>query len=77
MTTSFVMEALETLLLRSSAEATPFLSSIIQTGIQYIKYNTNYTRGDKDKEMAEADKDYKDEDLDDQSVKSISHSFPY
>ncbi|KAI6044307.1 ARM repeat-containing protein [Pisolithus marmoratus] len=52
------LQALETLLLRSSAEATPFLSSIIQTGIQYIKY-------DLDEEMAEADEDDEDEDLDD------------
>ncbi|KAI5986283.1 ARM repeat-containing protein [Pisolithus marmoratus] len=60
------LQALETLLLRSSAEATPFLSSVIQTGIQYIKYDPNYTGGDEDEEMAEADEDDEDEDLDDQ-----------
>ncbi|KAI6021197.1 armadillo-type protein [Pisolithus marmoratus] len=60
------LQALETLLLRSSAEATPFLSSITQTGIQYIKYDPNYTGGDEDEDMAEADEDDEDEDLDDQ-----------
>ncbi|KAI6142115.1 armadillo-type protein [Pisolithus tinctorius] len=60
------LQALETLLLRSSAEATPFLPSIIQTGIQYIKYDPNYTGGDEDEEMAEADGDEDDEDLDDE-----------
>ena len=34
-----VFQALETLLLRSSAEATPFVPPIIQTGMQYIKYD--------------------------------------
>jgi cullin-associated NEDD8-dissociated protein 1 len=32
-------QALETLVLRSSAEATPFLSSIVQIGNQFIKYD--------------------------------------
>ncbi|KAI5988830.1 hypothetical protein EDC04DRAFT_2614487 [Pisolithus marmoratus] len=57
---------LRMLLLKSLAESTPFSSSIIQTGIQYIKYGPNYTRGNKDKEMAEVDEDDKDKDLDDQ-----------
>lgn len=32
-------QALETLLLRSPTEATPFLSSIVQIGSQFIKYD--------------------------------------
>lgn len=32
-------QALETLLLRSPTEATPFLSSIVQIGNQFIKYD--------------------------------------
>ncbi|KAI6094438.1 armadillo-type protein [Pisolithus croceorrhizus] len=58
------LQALETLLLRSSAEATPYLPSIIQTGVQYIKYDPNYTGGDEDEDMTEADEDDEDEDLD-------------
>ena len=81
------LQALETLLLRSPAEATPFVSSTIQIGMQYIKYDPvrslhvvmvrvlivakNYTGGDDDEEMAEADED-DDEELDDESVQTIS-----
>ncbi|KAL4071187.1 armadillo-type protein [Scleroderma yunnanense] len=60
------LQALETLLLRSSAEATPFVPSIIQTGIQYIKYDPNYTGGDEDEEMAEAEEEDDDAELDDE-----------
>jgi len=84
-------QALETLLLRSSAEATPFVPSIIQTGMQYIKYDPvrsfqccydpridrakNYTGGDDDDEMAEADEEEEDEELDDESVETFTDAF--
>ncbi|KIM50112.1 hypothetical protein SCLCIDRAFT_34642, partial [Scleroderma citrinum Foug A] len=61
-----VFQALENLLLRSSAEATPFVPPIIQTGMQYIKYDPNYTGGDDDEDMVEADEEEEDEELDDE-----------
>ena len=80
------LQALETLLLRSPAEATSFISSTIQAGMQYIKYDLvrffhaimlcvsiiakNYT-GDDDDEMAEADEE-DEEELDDESVETVS-----
>ena len=83
-----VFQALETLLLRSSAEATPFVPPIIQTGMQYIKYDPvrsfqcchdtriyrakNYTEGDDDEDMVEADEEEEDEELDDESVETFS-----
>ena len=33
------IKALETLLLRSPGEATPFVDSMVQAGVQYIKYD--------------------------------------
>ncbi|KAH7884046.1 armadillo-type protein [Phlebopus sp. FC_14] len=63
------LQALETLLLRSPGEATPFLSSVIQVGNQYIKYDPNYTGGDEDEDedMADADDEDEDEELDEYS----------
>ncbi|KAG2134947.1 armadillo-type protein [Suillus cothurnatus] len=53
------LNALETLLLRCLTEAAPFLSSIIQIGSQFIKYDPNYAEQDDDEheEMADADVD--------------------
>ncbi|KAG2142690.1 armadillo-type protein [Suillus cothurnatus] len=64
------LQALETLLLRCLIEATPFLSSIIQIGSQFIKYDPNYAGqdDDEDEEMADADdEDDADADLDEYS----------
>ncbi|KAF9229840.1 TIP120-domain-containing protein [Gyrodon lividus] len=64
------LQALETLLLRSPGEATSFLNSIVQVGVQYIKYDPNYAGGDddEDEEMPDAgDEDDEYEDLDEYS----------
>ncbi|KAG2745509.1 TIP120-domain-containing protein [Suillus brevipes Sb2] len=63
------LQALETLLLRSLTEAAPFLSSIVQIGNQFIKYDPNYAGPDdgEDEEMADADDDDEDTDLDEYS----------
>ena len=36
---AYMLKALETLLLRSPGEATPFVDSMVQVGTQYIKYD--------------------------------------
>ncbi|KAI0358837.1 ARM repeat-containing protein [Trametes cingulata] len=61
------LQALEALVLRCPSEITPFLSSIIQVGNQYIKYDPNYAGGgdDEDEEMADED-DEDDEELGDE-----------
>ncbi|KAH7922400.1 ARM repeat-containing protein [Leucogyrophana mollusca] len=53
------LQALETLVLRSPAEVTPFLPQIIQLGNQFIKYDPNFAGSDpdEDEEMADADDD--------------------
>ncbi|KAF9074038.1 armadillo-type protein [Rhodocollybia butyracea] len=62
------LQALETLLLRCPAETTVYISSIIQVGNQFIKYDPNYAGDDEDEEMADADDDEEDEaDLDEYS----------
>ncbi|KAG9310349.1 armadillo-type protein [Chiua virens] len=60
------LQALETLLLRSPGEATPFVDSMVQVAIQYIKYDPNYAGVDdgEDEEMADADEDEDDGELD-------------
>lgn len=63
------LQALEALVLKCPAEVTPYLSSIIQAGTQYIKYDPNYAGGDdadEDEEMADDDDD-EDAELDDYS----------
>ncbi|KAI0638875.1 ARM repeat-containing protein [Trametes polyzona] len=61
------LQALEALVLRCPSEITPFLSSTIQVGNQYIKYDPNYAGGDadEDEEMADEDDD-DDEELGDE-----------
>ncbi|KAH9939018.1 ARM repeat-containing protein [Epithele typhae] len=61
------LQALEAFVLRCPSEVTPFLSSIIQVGNQYIKYDPNYAGGDddEDEEMAD-DEDEDDEELGDE-----------
>ncbi|KAI0757560.1 TIP120-domain-containing protein [Daedaleopsis nitida] len=60
------LQALEALLLRCPSELTPSLNSIIQVGIQYIKYDPNYAGDDdEDEEMAD-DEDEDDEELGDE-----------
>ncbi|KAF7357490.1 Cullin-associated nedd8-dissociated protein 1 [Mycena sanguinolenta] len=49
------------LLLRCPTEITPYVSSIVQAGIQYIKYDPNYAGDDEDEEMADADDDDEEE----------------
>ncbi|KIJ68853.1 hypothetical protein HYDPIDRAFT_82664 [Hydnomerulius pinastri MD-312] len=56
------LQALETLLLRSPSEATPFVNPIVQIGNQYIKYDPNYAGGDDDVDEEMADVDDEDED---------------
>ncbi|CCM03714.1 uncharacterized protein FIBRA_05860 [Fibroporia radiculosa] len=52
------LQALEALVLRCPAEITPFLSSTIQVGNKWIKYDPNYAGGDdEDEEMADEDDD--------------------
>ncbi|KAG8220729.1 armadillo-type protein [Butyriboletus roseoflavus] len=60
------LQALEALLLRSPGEATPFVDSMVQVGIQYIKYDPNYADEDdgEDEEMPDADDDDDDGELD-------------
>ncbi|KAF5385600.1 hypothetical protein D9757_006791 [Collybiopsis confluens] len=58
------LQALETVLLRCPTEVTPYISSIIQVGAQYIKYDPNYAGDDEDEEMADADDDADDDDND-------------
>ncbi|EIW86241.1 TIP120-domain-containing protein [Coniophora puteana RWD-64-598 SS2] len=56
------LQTLETVVLRSPAEVTPFLSPIIQVGNQYTKYDPNYADDeDEDAEMGEADEDDEDD----------------
>ncbi|KAJ7596512.1 armadillo-type protein [Mycena floridula] len=56
------LQALESLVLRCPSEITPYLSSIIQIGIQFIKFDPNYAGDDEDEEMADADDDDEDGD---------------
>ncbi|KAF8139703.1 armadillo-type protein [Boletus edulis] len=60
------LQALETLLLRSPGEATPFVDSMVHVGIQYIKYDPNYAGEEdgEDEEMADADDEDDDGELD-------------
>ncbi|EKM60594.1 uncharacterized protein PHACADRAFT_203767 [Phanerochaete carnosa HHB-10118-sp] len=63
------LQALEALVLKCPAEVTPYLSSIIQSGTQYIKYDPNYAGDDEvdeDEEMVDEDDDDEAE-LDDYS----------
>ncbi|KAK1235725.1 hypothetical protein PQX77_001032 [Marasmius sp. AFHP31] len=55
------LQALEALLLRCPIEITPYLSSVIQVGNQFIKYDPNYAGDDDDEEMADADADDDDD----------------
>ncbi|EIW65195.1 ARM repeat-containing protein [Trametes versicolor FP-101664 SS1] len=62
------LQALEALVLRCPGEITPFLSSTIQVGNQYIKYDPNYAGGDDDEDEDMADEDDEDdEELGDES----------
>ncbi|KAF5376967.1 hypothetical protein D9615_007234 [Tricholomella constricta] len=61
------LQALEAILLRCPAEATPYLDAIVQTGNQFIKYDPNYAGDDEDEEMEVDDEEDEDEaDLDDE-----------
>ncbi|KAI0063091.1 TIP120-domain-containing protein [Artomyces pyxidatus] len=62
------LQALEALILKCPAEVTTFLTTIIQAGNVYIKYDPNYTGGgdDEDEEMEDADDD-EDAELDEYS----------
>ncbi|KAI9445588.1 TIP120-domain-containing protein [Lactarius indigo] len=62
------LQALESIVLRIPAEVTPFLGTIIQVAIKYIKFDPNYAGGgdDEDEEMLDEDDDA-DGDLDEWS----------
>ncbi|KAG5641254.1 hypothetical protein DXG03_005660, partial [Asterophora parasitica] len=64
------LQALEAILLRCPAEATPYLDAIVQTGNQFIKYDPhtkNYAGDDEDEEMeVDEDEDDDEADLDDE-----------
>ncbi|KAH9911655.1 TIP120-domain-containing protein [Fomitopsis serialis] len=60
------LQALEALVLRCPTEITPFLSSIIHVGTQFIKYDPNYAGGDDDEDEEMADDDDDEAELDDQ-----------
>lgn len=53
------LQALEALVLRCPTEVTPFLSSVVSVGCQFIKYDPNYAgdADDEDEEMADEDDD--------------------
>jgi cullin-associated NEDD8-dissociated protein 1 len=57
------LQALEALLLRCPVEITPFLGTIVQTGVQYIKYDPNYAGDaeDEDEDMADGEGDDEDD----------------
>ncbi|KAL0578835.1 hypothetical protein V5O48_003159 [Marasmius crinis-equi] len=55
------LQALEALLLRCPTEITPYLSSVIQVGNQFIKHDPNYAGDDEDEEMADAEDDEDDD----------------
>ncbi|KAF9261953.1 TIP120-domain-containing protein [Marasmius fiardii PR-910] len=55
------LQALEVLLLRCPSELTPYISSVIQVGNQFIKHDPNYAGGDDDEEM-DVDEDGDDDD---------------
>ncbi|KII94441.1 hypothetical protein PLICRDRAFT_172091 [Plicaturopsis crispa FD-325 SS-3] len=63
------LQALEAFLWRCPGEIAPFLSPIVQTGIQYIKYDPNYAGDDEDEdeEMADDEDDEDDAELDEYS----------
>ncbi|KAG7090596.1 hypothetical protein E1B28_009701 [Marasmius oreades] len=62
------LQALEVLLLRCPGELTPYISSVIQVGNQYIKYDPNYAGGDEEEEMdVDDDGDDDDAELDEYS----------
>ncbi|KAG7450909.1 ARM repeat-containing protein [Guyanagaster necrorhizus] len=60
------LQALEAIVLRCPNEATPYLSSFIQIGTQYIKYDPNYAEDNDDEDMADPDEDDEDEDVGDE-----------
>ncbi|GLB36748.1 putative TATA-binding protein interacting (TIP20) [Lyophyllum shimeji] len=61
------LQALEAIVLRCPAEASPYLEAIVQTGIQYIKYDPNYAGDDEDEEMAdEGEEDDEEAELEDE-----------
>ncbi|KAF9016837.1 ARM repeat-containing protein [Hymenopellis radicata] len=61
------LQALEAIVLRCPGEAAPYLSSCIQVGTQYIKYDPNYAvDDDEDEEMADAEEEEEDGDAEDE-----------